>query len=70
MARGNPGIILQIEGGGKAIAYHKEQETAFKELKKHYIHYMTDDYHPIVEDGKEKVGLKDSSKLKIIGYCE
>lgn len=69
MAR-NPGVILQIEGGGKAIAYHKEQEQAFKDLKKHYIHYMTEDYHPVMVDGKPKSGLMDDSKLKIIGYSD
>lgn len=66
----NPGLILEIEGGGKALAYHAEQEQAFKDAKKRYIHYMTDDYHPVMEDGKEKAGLKDISKLKVIGYTD
>lgn len=71
MARGNPGLLLSIEGGGKAIAYHKEQEPQFKELKKHFIHYLDDDMHPVLgEDGKPKSGLKDNDKLKIIGYVD
>jgi len=51
MARGKSGLILQIEGGGKALAYHKEQEQEFKTIKKHFIHFMTDDYHPVMVDG-------------------
>ncbi len=67
----NSGLMLQIEGGGKAIAYHREQEPQFKELKKHFIHYLNDDFTPVLDDaGKEKTGLKASDKLKIIGYTD
>lgn len=69
MAR-NPGFVVEIEGGGKGLLYHKEQTPEFKALKKHFIHFITDDYHPIIENGKEKTGLKDDAKLKIIGYLD
>lgn len=68
--RGKPGILVAIEGGGKAIAYHHEQEQAFKDLKKHFIHYIDDDYKPIMENGKPKTGLKASSKLRLLGYTD
>lgn len=69
--RGNPGLLCKIDGGGKAIAYHKEQEKQFAELKKHFIHYLDEDMHPILdENGKPKTGLIASSKLKLMGYVD
>lgn len=66
----NSGIMVRIGSGGKAIAYHREQEKAFALAKKHYIHYMTDDFHPLLVDGKPRVGLHNSNDLFIIGYCD
>jgi len=66
----NSGYICQIDTGGKCVAKHREQEPQFKELKKHFVHYMTDDYHPVIVDGKEKTGLIDSSRLKVIGMYD
>lgn len=64
------GIICQVDTGGKIIAYYHEQETAFKEAKKHFVHFMTDEYQPIIVDGKEKSGLIDSKRLTVIGYTD
>lgn len=67
----NPEYLCSIEGGGKCIAYHKEQTPEFKNLKKHFVHFMTDDMHPVIgDDGKPKTGLKSSDKLRIIGYTD
>lgn len=70
MSRGKPGWVCQIKGAGKALVFHKEQEPEFKSIKKFYIHYMDDDYSPIIEDGKEKTGLVAADKLNIIGYLD
>jgi hypothetical protein len=66
----NSGYLCQIDTGGKAVARHSEQEKQFKELKKYFIHYLTDDFHPVLVDGKEKTGLIDSSRLKVIGMYD
>lgn len=64
------GILVSIDTGGKGMAYHGEQEQAFKDLKKHYIHYLDDSYNPIYVNGKAKKGLIDSSRLKLMGYVD
>lgn len=69
MAR-NPGFICEIDTGGKALLYHKEQEKAFIDAKKRYVHFLTDDYQPVMVDGKEKKGLIDQSRLKAIGMID
>jgi hypothetical protein len=66
----NSGYLCQIDTGGKCVAKHKEQEKEFAEKKKHFVHYMTDDFHPVMVDGKEKSGLIDSSRLKVIGMFD
>lgn len=68
--RGNPGLLLEIEGGGKAISYHKEQLKEFVDLKKQFIHYIDDNYQPIMINGKPKTGLKANDKLKVIGRID
>lgn len=66
----NAGFMLTIEGGGKAIAYHREQEPEFIPLDKVYIHYLGEDFKPIIIDGKPKKGLITRSKLTLIGYTD
>lgn len=69
--RGNPGYLFEVEGCGKAIAYHKEQNTVFIGLKKVYVHLITDDFEPILDnDGNPKSVLKDKSLLKHIGFID
>lgn len=66
-----PGYVFAIEGGGKAIALHHEQNEQFKALRKYYCHFMNDDYTPVLgEDGLPKKGLKAAEKLKLIGYTD
>lgn len=68
MAR-NPGFLFEVEGGGKAIAYHKEQKKEFGE--RYYIHHLSEDMEPALDaEGKEKSGLKHSSLLRVIGYID
>lgn len=66
----NSGYVFQIDTGGKCVAKYSEQYPQFKELKKHFVHFMTDDYHPVIVDGKEKTGLIDSARLKVIGMYD
>lgn len=66
----NSGYLCKIDTGDMAVARHKEQEKAFAEAKKHFVHYLDDDYRPIIVDGKEKTGLIDSSRLKVIGMYD
>lgn len=66
----NSGYLCQIDTGGKAVARHKEQEKEFAAAKKHFVHYLNDDYRPVMVDGKEKTGLIDSERLKVIGMYD
>lgn len=66
----NSGYVCSIDTGGKAIAKHREQEQAFRDAKKVFIHYMDDEYQPIMVEGKEKTGLMDSARLKVIGMFD
>lgn len=66
----NSGYLCSIDTGGKAVARHREQEQQFRDAKKLFIHYLTDDYHPVMTDGKEKTGLIDASRLKVIGMYD
>jgi len=66
----NSGYICQIDTGGKCVRRHKEQEKAFADLKKSFVHYLTDDYEPVMVDGKEKTGLIDTARLKVIGMYD
>ena len=66
----NSGYLCQIDTGGKAVARHSEQRKEFADLKKHYIHYLDDEFYPVIVDGKEKVGLIDSKRLKVIGMYD
>lgn len=67
----NPGIICSIDTGGICISFNKEQEPQFAALKKHYVHFMNDDYTPVKGDnGFNKKGLIDSSRLKLIGHVD
>lgn len=66
----NSGYICQIDTGGKCVRKHSEQEKEFATLKKSFIHYLTEDYHPLIVDGKEKTGLIATSRLKIIGMYD
>lgn len=66
----NSGFLCEIQGGGKAIVRHSEQRKEFADLKKRFIHYLDDEFNPIMENGKEKTGLKDIDKLKMIGYVD
>lgn len=69
--RGNPGYLFEVKGGGKAIAYHNEQTNVFMALNKVYIHLITDDFTPILdENGKQKSVLKDKTLLKHIGFLD
>lgn len=68
--RSNPGLLLEVEGGGKAIAHHKEQREEFVKLKKQFIHYLDNDFNTIMIDNKPKTGLKANDKLKIIGRVD
>lgn len=70
MAR-NPGIICQVDTGGMAICYWKEQEADFAKKNKKYVHFMNSDYTPVKGDnGFNKKGLIDSSRLKLIGRVD
>lgn len=66
----NSGYLCQIDTGGKAVARHSEQRKEFSDIKKHFIHYLTDDFHPVIENNIEKTGLIDSSRLKVIGMYD
>lgn len=66
----NSGYICQIDTGGKCVRKHSEQEKQFIDLKKSFVHFMTDDYHPVIVDGKEKTGLIDTSRLSTIGMYD
>lgn len=66
----NSGYLCQIDTGGKCVAKHREQEKQFAELKKHYVHYLNEDFSPVILNGKEKTGLIDSSRLKVIGMFD
>ena len=68
--RKRSGFLLSIEGGWKAMAIDSEQRKEFVDMDKVFIHYMNDDFEPIIENGKEKTGLKTRSKLQIIGYFD
>lgn len=59
-----------VDTGGKAIAYHSEQEEAFKKLNKYFVHFLKDDFNPIYVNGKPKKGLISSDKLTLIGYTD
>jgi hypothetical protein len=63
------GYLFSIEGGGKACAYHKEQLKEFADKGKFLIHYLDDNWMPILnKDGKPKTALKAKEKLFLIGY--
>jgi hypothetical protein len=66
----NSGYVCQIDTGGMAIARHNEQEPKFREAGKCFIHYIGEDYAPVMVDGKEKTGLIDSKRLKVIGMYD
>lgn len=66
----NSGYLCQIDTGGKEVARHNEQRPEFKAVKKNLVHFLTDDYHPVLVDGVEKVGLIDTSRLKVIGMYD
>ena len=68
--RGKPGYVCKIDTGGYAIRIHSEQEKEFTEIKKSFIHYLDDDYMPVIVDGKEKTGLIDTTRLKTIGMYD
>lgn len=67
----NPGYLLQIDGGGKAASYHGEQRPEFEAIGKVLIHYLDEQFLPILNaDGKPKTGLKAKEKLLMIGYTD
>ncbi len=65
------GYLWEIEGGGKAASYHKEQRTQFEAVGKIFIHYLDTNLEPILnERGEPKTGLKAKEKLFLIGYTD
>ena len=68
--RGKPGYLVKIDTGGVGIIRHAEQEKAFRDQGKSLIRYLQEDYNPVMVDGKEKTGLIDTSRLKVIGMVD
>lgn len=65
------GFMCKVDTGGKAIAYHNEQRPEFADIKKHYVHFMNDDFTPIIGDnGFPKKGLISTTRLSLIGYTD
>lgn len=61
MPRGNPGIIIELADGRKAIVYHNQplHQTQCKLL----LHLIGDDYKPILgDDGKQKTLIKSEQE--------
>lgn len=66
-----PGYMFSVDTGGKAIGYHYEQNTAFMALNKVFVHFLNDDFTPVLdEQGKPKTGLKSVDKLTVIGFTD
>lgn len=77
MARGNPGKILTwTDKAGTTkygIAYNKEQERAFMNVKKLFVRHVLEDFMTKETDpitGKNIVGLVDWDKCKLIGRVD
>lgn len=75
MARGNPGKIVKyttLKGETMlAIAYDKEQTSAFSKYGKVVLHLINEDYTlKKDENGKKLISLKHQSELTIIGFVD
>ena len=65
------GIIYLLDDNTKTIAYHYEQEPAFIQARKVYIHHLNEKLKSVVDSsGKEVVGLKSIDKLTQIGKVD
>lgn len=77
MARGNPGkIVTWINKVGDVkygIAYNKEQEQSFINLKKVFVRHVLEDFFTREKDpvnGKPISGLVAIEKCKVLGYVD
>jgi hypothetical protein len=77
MARGNPGkIVIWTDKAGATkygIAYNKEQEQAFINVKKLFVRHVLEEFTTKETDpttGKNIVGLVDWDKCKVIGRVD
>lgn len=71
MSNRNPGYLCRTTDGRKCIRRHNDQEPQFEAVKKSFVHWVDDDFHPILnEDGKEKTGLIDTNKLHVMGCVD
>jgi hypothetical protein len=70
MAR-NPGTLVSFEGG-KGIIYNKEQKPEFEKLKKRLVHFINEDFTPLIDTdtGKQKTALKSIELLKPFGKVD
>lgn len=68
--RGKPGYLVSIDTGGFGLVRHAEQEQQFRDVRKSFMHYLDEDFHQILVDGKPKTGLIATYRLKIIGYAD
>lgn len=69
----NPGSIYEVEEGGYAVAYIKEQDARFTQAQKLLVHLYHDrDLRRPVKDnaGQPKIVLKSIHKLKTIGFVD
>lgn len=70
----NPGSIYEVEDGGYAVAYIREQDARFTSVNKMLVHLYHDrDLKRLVKDEKTqqpKVVLKSIHKLKTIGFVD
>lgn len=73
MARGNPGRIFKVTAGSRvgqvAVAYHKEQDAKFAQIKKLYAHFYIADPVKMIGETKEN-GLIDAANLSLFGMVD
>lgn len=70
----NPGSIYEVEEGGYAVAYIREQDARFTQLQKLLVHLYHDRnlMRPVMDGrtGQAKIVLKSIHKLKTIGFVD
>lgn len=70
----NPGSIYEVEEGGYAVAYIREQDARFTQVQKLLVHLYHDRHlmKPVMDGktGQAKIVLKSIHKLKTIGFVD
>lgn len=66
----NSGYLCKIDTGGMCIRKHREQEPEFQSKGKSFVHFINADFTPTVENGVEKSGLIDTTRLSTIGMFD